>query len=79
MLLVYNRRRCGIFSKSFHQNNETDFVFRKDMNVELVIKFINQTFNQGSAILKIKFYNTKNLMVQHVPVEEKVKKSKVIE
>ena len=36
-------------------------------------KFNNQTFTQGSAILKIKYYNPKNLIVQHLPVSEKVK------
>ena len=39
------------------------------MNDELVEKFINQTFTQGSAILKIKYYNPKNLIVQHLPVK----------
>ena len=33
---------------------ETGFVFVKHMNSELVEKFSNQTFNQGSAFLKIK-------------------------
>ena len=41
------------------------------MNNELVEKFNNQTFTQGSAILKIKYYNPKNLIVQHLPVKEK--------
>ena len=33
---------------------ETGYAFTPDMNDELVEKFINQTFTQGSAILKIK-------------------------
>ena len=40
------------------------------MNDELVEKFNNQTFTQGSAILKKKYYNPKNLVVQHLPVKE---------
>ena len=43
------------------------------MNDELVAKFNNQIFTQGSAILKIKYYNPKNLIVQHIPVKEKEK------
>ena len=37
-------------------------------------KFNNKTFTQGSAILKIKYYLPKNLIVQHIPVKERVKK-----
>ena len=44
------------------------------MNDELVEKLNNQTFTQGSAILKFKYYNPKNLIVQHLPVKEKLKK-----
>ena len=42
--------------------------------------FDKQTFNQDadeSAILKIKYYNPPNLMFQHLPVKEKVKKIEV--
>ena len=53
---------------------ETGYAFTPDMNDELVEKFNNQTFIQGSAILKIKYYNPKNLIVQHLPVKEKEKK-----
>ena len=45
------------------------------MNEELVKKFNDQTFNQGSAILKSKQYYPKNLIVQHIPVKEKVKQN----
>ena len=48
------------------------------MNDELVEKFNNQTFTQGSAILKIKVYNPKNLIVQHLPVKGKEKKIEII-
>ena len=44
------------------------------MNDGLVEKFNNQTFTQGLAVLKIKYHNLKILIVQHVPIQEKVKK-----
>ena len=44
------------------------------MNDELVEKINNKTFAQGSAILKIKYYKPTNLIVQHLPVKERVKK-----
>ena len=44
------------------------------MNNFLVQRFNNQTFTQGSAILKNKYYNPKNLIVQHIPIKEKEKK-----
>ena len=57
--------------KSIYPRIETGYAHRRDMNNELVEKFINQTFTQGSAILKINYYNPKNLIVQHLPVKEK--------
>ena len=59
---------------SIYPKIETGYAFTPDMNDELVEKFNNQTFTQGSAILKIKYFNPKNLIVQHLPVKEKVKK-----
>ena len=53
---------------------ETGYAFTPNMNEELVEKFNNQTFTQGSATLKIKYYYPKNLIVQHLPVKEKEKK-----
>ena len=47
------------------------------MNKWLVHRFNNQTFTQGSAILKIKYYNPKNLIVQHLPIKEKEKKIEI--
>ena len=41
------------------------------MNHDRVKKINYQTFTQGSAILKKKYYNPKNLLVQHLPVKEK--------
>ena len=60
--------------KSIYPRIETGYSFTKDMNKFLVHRFNNQTFNQGSAILKIKYYNTKDLIVQHFPIKEKVNK-----
>ena len=64
-------------SKSIYPRIETVYAFTNDMNDEFVEKFNNQTFTQGSAILKVKYNNPKNLMVQHLPVKEKVKKTEV--
>ena len=64
--------------KSIYPRIETGYAYRKDMNDELVEKFNNQTFTQGSAILKIKYYNPKNLIVQHLPIK-KIRKLKSIE
>ena len=62
--------------KSIYPRIETGYAFTRDMNNELVEKFKNQTFTQGSAILKIKYYNPKNLIVQHIPIKEKEKEKK---
>ena len=64
--------------KSIYPRIETGYAYTKDMNDELVEKFNNQTFTQGSAILKVKYYNPKNLIVQHLPVKEKEKKIEMI-
>ena len=45
------------------------------MKDELVEKFNTGIFNQGSAILKIKYYNPKNAIVQHLSVKEREKKN----
>ena len=59
---------------SIYPRIQTGYADTEDMNDELVEKFKNQTFTPGSAILKIKFYNRKNLIVQHLPVKEREKK-----
>ena len=56
--------------KSIYPKVETGYAFEKHMNNELVEKYNNQTFTRGSAILKIKYYNPKNLIAQHLPVKE---------
>ena len=63
--------------KSIYPRIETGYAFTRDMNDELVEKFNIQTFTQGSAILKIKYYNPKDLIVQHLPVKEKEKKIEI--
>ena len=63
--------------KSIYPRIETGYAYTRDMNDELLEKFINQTFTQGSAILVIKYYNPKNLIVQHLPVKEREKKIKI--
>ena len=63
--------------KAIYPRIETGFSFTEDMNDELVEKFHTQTFNQASAILKIKYYNTSNLIVQQLPVKEKVNKIEI--
>ena len=45
--------------KSIYPRIETSYVYTKYMNNDLVKKFNSQTFNQGSAILKIKYFNHK--------------------
>ena len=59
---------------------ETGFAFKLFMNDIYVEAFNNQIFNQDVneyAILKINFYNPPNLIFQHLPVKEKVKKVEV--
>ena len=63
--------------KSIYPRIETGYSFTRDMNKYLVHRFNNQTFSQGSAVLKIKYYNPKNLIVQHLPVKEKEKKIEI--
>ena len=63
--------------KSIYPRIETGYAFTRDMNKFLVHRFNNQTFTQGSAILKIKYYNPKNLIVQHLPIKERVNKTEI--
>ena len=63
--------------KSIYPRIETGYAFTRDMNDKLVEKFNNQTFTQGSAFLKNKYYNPKNPIVQHLPVKEKEKKIEI--
>ena len=58
---------------SIYPRIETGYAYTRDMNDELVEKFNTGNFNQGSAILKIKYYNPRDLIVQHIPVKKERK------
>ena len=65
---------------SVYPKIETGFAFKPHMNKTYVDAFNNQTFNQDgdeSAILRIKYYNPRNLIFQHLPVKEKVENVEV--
>ena len=63
--------------KSIYPRIETGYAFTRDINDEFVEKFNAGNFNQGSAILKIKYYNPKSLIVQHIHIKEKEKKIEI--
>ena len=75
MLLVYPSAMSD--SSSIYPRIETGYAFTSDMNDELVEKFKKQTFTRGSVFLKSKYYNPKNLIVQHLPVQEREKKNEI--
>ena len=62
---------------SIYPRIETGYAYTRDMDDELVNKFNTGNFNQGSAILKLKYYNRKDLIVQHLAVKEKEKKIEI--
>ena len=65
---------------SVYPKIETGFAFKPYMNDAYVEAFNNHTFNEDgdeSAILTIKYYNPPDLIFQHLPVKEKVKKVEV--
>ena len=60
---------------SVYPKVETSFTFKPHMNDVYVEAFNDQSFNRNgseSAILKINYYNPANLIIQHLPVKEKV-------
>ena len=59
---------------SIYPRIETGCAFTPDMNDELVEKLNTSNFNQRSAVLKIKYYNPRDIVVQHLPVKEREKK-----
>ena len=63
--------------KSIYPKIETGYACTRDMNDELVNKFNTGNFIQGSAFLKIKYYNPRDLIVQHIPIKEKEKKIEI--
>ena len=62
---------------SIYPKNETRYAFTENMNDEAVEKIDSGIFTQGSAILKIKCYNPKKLIVQHLPAKEKEKEIEI--
>ena len=65
------------YERVFYPRIERGYAFTSDMKNDLVENFNIQTFTQGSATLKIKYHNPPNLVVQHLPVQEKLKKSEI--
>ena len=66
--------------KSVYRKIETGFAFKPHMNDVYVEAFNNQSFNENgdeSAILTIKYHNPPDLIFQHLPIREKVKKVEV--
>ena len=62
---------------SIYPRIETGYAYTENMNDELVEKFNSGNFNHGIAILKINYYNPKNLIVQNLPVKEREKKIEI--
>ena len=72
--------RAMLDENSVYPKIETGFAFKPHMNDVYVEAFNNQTFNEDgdeSAILTIKYHNPPDLIFQHLPVKEKVKKIEV--
>ena len=68
------------YEKSVYPKIESGFAFKPQMNDVYVEAFNNQSFNEDgdeSAILTIKYYNPSDLIFQHLPIKEKVKKKEV--
>ena len=63
-------------ANSVYPKLETGFAFKVHMD-DLYTEALNdQTFNQDgneSAIIKLKIYTTPDLIIQHLPVKDKVK------
>ena len=82
--LLWGFKALSLYPSAMWDENSTSprigtcYVYTKFTKYEVVNIFNYQTFNQGSAILKIKFYNPSNLIVQHLLVREKAKKYKLI-
>ena len=65
---------------SVYPKIETGFAFKPYMNGVYVEAFNNQSFDEDgdeSGILTIKYHNPPDLIFQHLPLEEKVKKLEV--
>ena len=53
---------------------ETRYTFTPNMNKKVVKKFNTGNFTKESANLKIKCYDPKNLILQHLPFKERGKR-----
>ena len=65
---------------SVYPKIETGFAFKPHMNKTFVDAFNNQNFDEDgdeSAILLTIYYNPPDLIIQHLPVKEKVKNIEV--
>ena len=61
--------------KSVYPKIETGFAFEPHMNITFVDAFNFQSFNQDgneSAIVRRNYYKPPDLIIQHLPVKEKV-------
>ena len=62
--------------ESYYSVIETRYLFTPDEKTELIQKVNSETFiqfsDQTSAILRIRYYMLKNLMFQHLSVEDDV-------
>ena len=63
--------------KSIYPRIKTGYADTKDMNDEFVAKINIGIFNQGSATLKIKYYNAKNLTIPYLPGKERETKIEI--
>ena len=61
---------------SVYPKIETGYAFTEDMNDKIIEEFNNQIFIK-STILKIKYYNPPDIILQHLPVKGEVNKIEV--
>ena len=65
------------YCNSVYPKIKSGFAFAPNMNDVYVKAFNDQTFNEDgdeSGVLTIKYYNPPDLIFQHLPIKEKVKK-----
>ena len=51
------------------------YAFTVDMTDALVEKMNGGNFNQGNVILKVKYHNPPDIIIQIIPVKERVNKT----
>ena len=74
MLRLFTRVLCGM--TILCPKIQTGFAFKPHMNDVYVEAFNNQTSNQNgdeSAILRMKYYNPRDLIFEHLPVKKSLK------